>query len=74
MYFYTRFVDDTSYATFGTVRDSLITTIAAAPCLSASYFLTSIVSEEDPNDVFDQQGAGPFFVRQIMRFTIEEQV
>lgn len=71
---FTKFVDDTSYSTFGTVRDTLISTIDAAPCLSATYFVTAISSDGEARDVFDTQGGGPYFVTQRLRITIQENV
>lgn len=71
---YAKFVDDTSYSTFGTLRDSVLATIAGAPCLSGTYFVTGIQSDGDPLDVYDKQGGGPFWITQRLRVTIEEQV
>lgn len=69
-----RFVDDTSYSGFGTLRDSVFTTIEAAPALSASFFIYNITSDSEPFEVFDKQGAGPFFIGQRFLLSIMEQV
>lgn len=71
---FTKFVDDTSYSTFGATRDAMITTIDAAPCLSATYFVMAISSDGEPRDVFDTSGGGPYFVTQRLRITIQENV
>ena len=71
---FTKFVDDTSYSTFGTVRDTLISTIDAAPCLSATYFVMGISSDGEARDVEDIQGSGPYFVTQRLRIAIQENV
>ena len=73
---FTRFVDDTTYNTFGTLRDAVISTLntGSAPALSAVYFITLLRSDSDPIELFDKQGNGPFFITQRFRITIEEQV
>ena len=71
---FTRFVDDTSYSTFGTLRDAVITNLDASPCLDATYWIISITSDGDPEEVYDKQGGGPFFLWQQLRLTITEQV
>ena len=71
---FTKFVDDTSYSTFGTLRDAVITKIEAAPAMSASFFITELSSDGDPIEVFDRQGAGPFFITQRFLLSIQEQV
>lgn len=70
----TKFVDDTSYNTFGTLRDAMLAVFIASPALSADYFITEISTDADIQELFDRQGAGPFFVSQRFRFTIQEQV
>ena len=71
---FTKFVDDTSYSTFGTLRDAVISNLDASPCLDATYWVISIVSDGDPIELYDQQGAGPFYLWQRLRLTITEQV
>ena len=71
---FTKFVDDTSYNTFGTLRDAVIANLDASPCLDATYWVISITSDGDPEEVYDKQGGGPFFVWQQLRLTITEQV
>lgn len=71
---FTRFIDDTSYNTFGTLRDAVLAVIIASPTLSASYFITEVRTDNDIQEVFDRQNAGPFFLMQRLRLAIEEQV
>lgn len=71
---FTKFVNDGSYSTFGSTRDALVATIDAAPCLSAAYFVMGISSEGDPQEVYDTNGGGPYFVTQRLRITIQENV
>lgn len=74
---FTKFIDNTAYATFGTLRDSVIATIAGAPCLSSVYFVTMIRGEDGPSEVYERvngQLMGPYFLTQRLRVTIEEQV
>jgi hypothetical protein len=69
---FTKFIDDSSYSAFGTLRDAVIATLDAGAGLSASYFVTSIVSDGDPIELYDKQGGGPFFITQRLRITIQE--
>lgn len=69
-----RFVDDTSYASFGTLRDSVMDTIIAAPCLSAVYTITEITTDGDPVDINYKDGSGPVYVSQRLNLSIEENV
>ena len=71
---FTKFVDDTSYSTFGTLRDAVITKFDTTKALSADYFITMIVSDGDPVELYDKQGGGPFFITQRLRITFTEQV
>ena len=71
---FTRFIDDTTYNTFGTLRDALLAVIIAAPTLSADYFIIEVRTDGDISEVFDRQNAGPFFLTQRLRFVIQEQV
>ena len=71
---FTRFIDDTTYNTFGTLRDAVLAVFIASPTLSADYFITEIRTDGDISEVFDRQNAGPFFLTQRLRLVIEEQV
>ena len=71
---FTKLVDDTSYSTFGTLRDAVIANLDASPCLDATYWVISITSDGDPEEVYDKMGGGPFFIWQQLRLTITEQV
>lgn len=71
---FTRFIDDTTYNTFGTLRDAVLAVIIASPTLSADYFITEVRTDGDISEVFDRQNAGPFFLTQRLRFVIQEQV
>lgn len=71
---FTKFTDDDSYNTFGELRDAVIAQLDANPALSETYFMTSITADGDPMDVYDKMDAGPFFVTQRFRITIQEQV
>lgn len=71
---YTKFVDDASYSTFGTLRDSVIATLDTTKCLNDTYFMMAIASDGDPVEVYDKQGGGPFFIWQRLRLQINEQV
>lgn len=69
---FTKFVDDTSYNTFGALRDAVIATIDADPSLSETYFVTAIRGDGDPYEVRDETGGGPYFIGQRLRITIRE--
>ena len=71
---FTKFVDDTAYSTFGTLRDAVIATIMGGRDMSGTYFITALASDGEPTELFDKQGAGPFFVNQRFRLVIQEQV
>jgi len=71
---FTKFVDDTAYSTFGTLRDAVIDKLDTTKVLSSVYFVTSIVSDGDPVELYDKQGGGPFFITQRLRLTIVEEV
>ena len=64
---FTRFVDDTSYSTFGTLRDTVISKLDTSQALSATYFIMRIESDGDPAELFDKIGGGPFFITQRLR-------
>jgi hypothetical protein len=70
---FVKFTDDTSYSAFGTFRDLVIAKLDALPALSDTYFMTRLNSDGAPIEIFDRQGAGPFFVTQRFIVTIEEQ-
>ena len=69
-----KFTDDTSYSTFGTFRDLVIARLDANPALSADYFMIAMTSQGEPIEIYDRQGAGPFFINQRFAITIQEQV
>jgi hypothetical protein len=69
---FTRFVDDTSYTTFGTLRDSVFTIIRANRSLSAVYQMIGISPADEPRDIFNKQGQGPFWIMQRLRIAIVE--
>lgn len=71
---FTKFVDNTSYSTFGTLRDSVFATIQASPCLSATYSIIQIASDGTPKDYMDTTGAGPFFVGQRLLIYVQENI
>lgn len=71
---FTKFIDDTSYSTFGTLRDAVLAVFITNGTLAADYFVTEIRTDGDIQEVFDRQGAGPFFLTQRFRFVIQEQV
>lgn len=71
---FSRWDDFTAYNDFGTLRDAVLSTVNAAPCLDETYSITGIASEGNPTEVYDKQGAGPFFMTQRLRFTIQEWV
>lgn len=71
---FTKFVDDTSYSTFGTLRDTVIAKLDTNQALSATYFIMSVSSDGDPIELFDRQGAGPFFITQRFRIAFVENI
>ena len=74
---FTKYTDTTAYATFGTLRDAVLSTLSAAPCLSAGYFITGITGEGEPSEVYevaDGQRRGPYFIMQRLRVAIQENV
>ena len=74
---FVRFHDVTGYTTLGTLRDSVIALLDTTKCLSATYFILSIQSSDDPAPLYNKQsmpGALPVFITQSFRIVIEEQV
>lgn len=71
---FTRFVDDTSYSTFGTFRDLVIDKLNDNPALSDTYFMMTLRSDGGMEEVFFKDGGGPFFLVQRLTVTIEEQI
>jgi hypothetical protein len=71
---YKRFSDDTTYSNFGTLRDSVFLTIEESNCLDETYFITSILAEGDVVEITDTSGGGPYYVMQMIRVIIEEQI
>ena len=70
---FVRYVDTGAYSLLGTLRDAVITVLEVAPCLSETYYVTAIRGDE-PVELYDTTGAGPFFVSQRLHMTIQEQV
>jgi hypothetical protein len=72
-----RYTDNgTSEQAFTTLLDEVIARLDTYPTLDneAGVTLVEISTEGDPTDVFDKQGAGPFFMVQTLRATITERV
>jgi len=69
---FTKFSGETSYSAIGTLRDSVIATIEAGRALSSTLIVVGIEADGDPQEVFDRQSAGPFFVVQRMRLNVTE--
>jgi len=71
---FAKFSDDTTYSALGTLRDSIIETLKGGRCLSSIYVINGIESDQDPQEVFDRQSNGPFFVMQTLRLTLDEYI
>ncbi len=71
---FAKFDNDTSYNTFGTLRDTVITLLDTAKYLGTTYHISQIASEGDPAEVYDKSGGGPFFIMQRLRVAIIEEV
>jgi hypothetical protein len=66
---------DEDWATFKAMRENVITKIEAHFPLDIStgtVIMTRLESADDPQEVFDKAGAGPFFVMQRLRLTVDE--
>ena len=70
---YVKFSGDETYNTFGTTRDSLISTIEDDRCMSGTYWVTGL-SSGDMMEVRDEQGGGPFFLMQQIMIDIRENI
>lgn len=66
----TRNMDDTSYSTFGTLRDAVIAAIKAGQGMSSTYVVVGISTIGDPTNV--KSPNGPFWIIQTMRITFLE--
>ena len=70
---FVRVVDGDEINDLGTLRDAVITALEAAPCLSATYFVTALSSDR-PEEIYDTAGGGPAYFVQRCYLTIQEQV
>jgi hypothetical protein len=76
---FTKAVDDTSYATFMALLDTVIARLDAYPKLGTGgaadlLVISGPTTDGDPEDVFDKIGAGPFFIVQRVRVRVREYV
>jgi hypothetical protein len=70
-----RFSDYSSYNAFGTLRDALVAQLEDRRCMSAAYWIVSIATVEDPVEIGEKgSSAGPFFIMQRLRITIQENI
>jgi hypothetical protein len=76
---YTRHMDNTSYATFSALVDTVVAKLDAYPKLGTAgagelLVIDGPVSAGEAQDVFDKLGAGPFFIVQRFRVRVREYV
>ncbi|RMD64625.1 hypothetical protein D6833_04135 [Candidatus Parcubacteria bacterium] len=72
-----RYLDDAeTWSRFESARDSVIAQLELYPSLDGTTGITqvSVESDGDAVEVFDESGAGPFFVMQRLRVVVTERV
>jgi hypothetical protein len=72
---FTIYHSDADWSEFKTMRENVVTKIEAHFPLDIStgqVILKSIESADDPIEVFDRAGGGPFFIMQRLRMTVDE--
>jgi hypothetical protein len=74
---FTAYQQDDDWADFKATRELMVRKLETHQVLNildGSVNVTMIASEDDPLEVFDKSGAGPFFITQRFRLTVEERV